>query len=125
MFKKNKVFAGAVGAGQPFDEGFEIYADRPSAVLENLKHLRPTILAVKQMAETKGWAEHIRPFLEKQSDPRRLVALIREKSPLLEYETAKIEAFGSLLNYINTLSKTADSLRSMESEEEDAPATRD
>jgi hypothetical protein len=107
--KREKAFSGSLGSGLPFDD-FEAGFEKIEVVQSNLDHLRPMIKSVREMTEMPGWTDYIQPFLIKQADARRLVLLIKEKSPSVEQEAAKIEAFGSLLNYINTLAKTADSM---------------
>lgn len=109
MLKKTaKVFGGALASGLPVDD-FEAGIEKPESVRENMEHLRPMLSAVKNMTATRGWTDYVQPFLEKQSDPMKLLALIKGKQDAT-FEAAKIEAYRGLLNYINSLSRSAESL---------------
>ena len=110
-----KAFGGAIGAGLPFED-FETGIEKPESVVANLAHLKPMIKAVSEMAKMPGWTDYIRPFLEKQGDARKLLALIREKKDP-GFMAAKVETYQELLNYVNSLTRTADSLARLEAEE--------
>lgn len=110
--KTSKVFGGALASGLPYED-FEAGLEKPESVKNNIEHLRPMVSAVKLMADTQGWTDYVRPFLEKQSDPMKLLDMVKKKEDAT-FEAAKIEAYKGLLNYVNTLVRTAESLGRLE-----------
>lgn len=114
MFKK--VFSGAIGAGLPFEDNFSSEGIKPSAVRANLEHLRPMLMAVREMTKAKGWTEYIKPFLEKQGDARQLIEMVMGKQDATA-KAAEIKAYSGLLNYVNSLARSADSLERLEIED--------
>lgn len=112
--KTAKMFSGALGSGLPVDD-FESAIDKPESVRANLDNLRPMILAIRDMAQMKGWQDYIKPFLEKNSDASKLLELIKKKEDAT-FEAAKIEAFKMILNQVNSMVRTAESLKRMAAE---------
>ena len=118
---KKKAFAGAIGTGLPVED-VELTIDAPpDMVRENLERLRPLITAVRNMADTPGWRDYIKPYLEKQGNPMALVEAVKKKEDT-SLLVAKIEVAQGLLNYVNSMVRSANSLAKLgaakESEDE-------
>jgi len=85
------------------------YPDEFSNLKENLKRLTPMLKAVYDMCQTEGWKVYIKPFLERQGDPRVLFTCIGDAKKF-EQEAPRVLAFNQILNYINSIEKTANSV---------------
>lgn len=82
--------------------------EKPEEVRDNLKPLWPMMKAIRDMAKTDGWEVYLKPFLEKQCDVSKLIASIKTgENPM--GEASKIEAYQSILNFVGTMVRSADS----------------
>lgn len=86
------------------------YFDKPEDVLkQNIKHMRPLAVKLKNMMMTPGWEEFVKPFLEREANPSRLFALFKKKeSPERDYELGRAEGFSNFLNLINNIVNSLD-----------------
>jgi hypothetical protein len=106
--KPPKTFAGTLLAGQPFED-FESAVESPDSVTENLERMRPMIQDIRAMAMMPGWTKYIGPFLAKKQSPHRLLELIEEGKDA-RVEAAQIKAFGAILNLVNSMVRSGDSM---------------
>ena len=107
MFRKNKLSRSIVDA---IDIGDVI--QKPDSLRENLESLWPMMKAVRDMARTDGWEKYLKPFLEKQCDVSKLIASIKSGDNPMG-EASKIEAYQSILNFVGTMVRSADSYEKM------------
>jgi hypothetical protein len=109
--KQPKSFVGTLGSSLPLDD-FESALEAPDSVMDNLEKMRPMISDIAQMAETPGWKNWIRPFLERRRDTSKLIQMIEEGKDV-RIEAAQIKAYGSLLNLVGSMTRTKSSLDTM------------
>jgi hypothetical protein len=103
-----KTFSGTLFNSQPFED-FEAAVEAPDSVSENLERMRPMIQEIRAMAMMPGWAKYIGPFLAKKQNPSRLLELIEEGKDA-RVEAAQIKAFGAILNLVNSMIRSGESL---------------
>jgi hypothetical protein len=125
MFGKKdpKTPVGALGSGLPYED-FETAVASPDSVRDNLEKMRPMIQAIRVMARTEGWDKYVRPFLEKQQNPSRILEMI-EKGEDAKTEAGRIKAYAALLNLVNSTLRTGASLDKLATQKEAQDALGD
>lgn len=83
-------------------------------VKRHIKEMRPLAEKIRVTTDTPGWQEVIKPFLESQSNPKRVFRTFKSNINEIEraYLTGKNEAYYNLLmlinNFLNILNFSAE-----------------
>ena len=81
-------------------------AENPRAALKKRTgQLQQMAEKIKAMAETSGWREVVRPFLEKHGDPARLFGKKPEEVAAL---SPKVEAYYRLLKLVDSMLRVSE-----------------